>query len=71
MEAGVLDIMNSNIHQNVAMGQKVTTAEAECMIVEQDWKMKEEVLVVTEEDLVLAEIGTAKGELKIRGVSME
>jgi hypothetical protein len=72
VEAGVLDIMNKSTHQNVAMGQKVITAEAEYVEVEQEWKMKEEVLIVTEEeDLVLAEIWTAEGELKIGGVAME
>lgn len=71
VEEGVLDIMNNSIHQSIAMGQKVTTAEAECMAVEQEWKMKEEVLIITEEGLVLAEIGTVEGEPKIGGVSME
>jgi hypothetical protein len=39
--------------------------------VELEWKMKREGLIITEEDLVLAETVMAEEALKIRGVGME
>jgi hypothetical protein len=53
VEAGVLDIMNNIFLQNVVTGQKATAAEAERVAMERERRMKEEVVIVTEEDLVL------------------
>jgi hypothetical protein len=63
--------MNNIIHQNVVTGQEVTAAEADRVATERGRRTKEEVLIVTEEDLVLARIGVAVEEQKIREVDME
>jgi hypothetical protein len=69
VEEGVPDITNSSIHQNVATGRKVTTAEPGRVAVEWDQGMKGGGPIVTVE-LALAWIGIAGGEQKIGEVGM-